>query len=265
MKVLAPVREWKWSREAEIEYAKNNGIPVPADLDNPYSIDMNLWGRAIEAGILENPWNECPEDAFFMTTSIENAPNEAEFIELTFEKGIPVAFNGQTLPLYQLINDVNVIAGKHGIGRIDHVENRLVGIKSREIYECPGATVILKAHKDIEDITFVREVSHFKPVIENELSNTIYNGLWFNPATDALKAYIDSTQEVVNGTVKVKLYKGNAICIGRKSPNSLYDENLATYTAADEFDQDAAVGFIKLWGLPSQVNAQVWDKLDQEK
>ena len=265
LKVLAPVREWKWSREAEIEYAKKNGIPVPADLDNPYSIDMNLWGRAIEAGILENPWNECPEDAFFMTTSIENAPDEAEFIELTFEKGIPVALNGQELPLYQLINDVNVIAGKHGIGRIDHVENRLVGIKSREIYECPGATVILKAHKDIEDITFVREVSHFKPVIENELSNTIYNGLWFNPATDALKAYIDSTQEVVNGTVKVKLYKGNAICIGRKSPNSLYDENLATYTSADEFDQDAAVGFIKLWGLPSQVNAQVWDKLDKEK
>ena len=177
LKVLAPVREWKWSREAEIEYAKKNGIPVPADLDNPYSIDMNLWGRAIEAGILENPWNECPEDAFFMTTSIENAPDEAEFIELTFEKGIPVALNGQELPLYQLINDVNVIAGKHGIGRIDHVENRLVGIKSREIYECPGATVILKAHKDIEDITFVREVSHFKPVIENELSNTIYNGL----------------------------------------------------------------------------------------
>lgn len=265
LKVLAPVREWKWSREAEIEYAKKNGIPVPADLDNPYSIDMNLWGRAIEAGILENPWNECPEDAFFMTTSIENAPDEAEFIELTFEKGIPVALNGQALPLYQLINDVNIIAGKHGIGRIDHVENCLVGIKSREIYECPGATVILKAHKDIEDITFVREVSHFKPVIENELSNTIYNGLWFNPATDALKAYIDSTQEVVNGTVKVKLYKGNAICIGRKSPNSLYDENLATYTAADEFDQDAAVGFIKLWGLPSQVNAQVWDKLDKEK
>ena len=265
LKVLAPVREWKWSREAEIEYAKKNGIPVPADLDNPYSIDMNLWGRAIEAGILENPWNECPEDAFFMTTSIENAPDEAEFIELTFEKGIPVALNGQELPLYQLINDVNVIAGKHGIGRIDHVENRLVGIKSREIYECPGATVILKANKDIEDITFVREVSHFKPVIENELSNTIYNGLWFNPATDALKAYIDSTQEVVNGTVKVKLYKGNAICIGRKSPNSLYDENLATYTSADEFDQDAAVGFIKLWGLPSQVNAQVWDKLDKEK
>lgn len=265
LKVLAPVREWKWSREAEIEYAKANGIPVPADLDNPYSIDMNLWGRAIEAGILENPWNECPEEAFFMTTSIENAPDQAEFIELTFEKGIPVALNGKALPLYQLINDVNVIAGKHGIGRIDHVENRLVGIKSREIYECPGATVILKAHKDIEDITFVREVSHFKPVIENELSNTIYNGLWFNPATDALKAYIDSTQEVVNGTVKVKLYKGNAICIGRKSPNSLYDENLATYTAADEFDQDAAVGFIKLWGLPSQVNAQVWDKLNNEK
>ena len=266
IKVIAPWRIWDLhSREDLIQYAADHDIPIAQTIEKIYSRDENIWHISHEGGNLENPWNECPEEAFFMTTSIENAPDQAEFIELTFEKGIPVALNGKALPLYQLINDVNVIAGKHGIGRIDHVENRLVGIKSREIYECPGATVILKAHKDIEDITFVREVSHFKPVIENELSNTIYNGLWFNPATDALKAYIDSTQEVVNGTVKVKLYKGNAICIGRKSPNSLYDENLATYTAADEFDQDAAVGFIKLWGLPSQVNAQVWDKLNNEK
>lgn len=257
LEVIAPVREWHWAREEEIEYANQNGVPIPADLDNPYSIDMNLWGRAIEAGVLENPWNTCPEDAFFMTNSIEDAPNEAEFIEVEFKEGLPVALNDKNMPLHEIIKEVNIIAGKHGIGRIDHIENRLVGIKSREFYECPGAITLLKAHKDLEDLTFVRELSHFKSVIENELSNLIYNGLWFNPATKALIAYLDETQKVVNGVVKVKLYKGSATPIGRKSSNSLYDEKLATYTAADEFDQAAAVGFIKLWGLPTQVNAQV--------
>ncbi|MCL2112438.1 argininosuccinate synthase [Lactococcus protaetiae] len=257
LEVIAPVREWHWAREEEIEYANQNGVPIPADLDNPYSIDMNLWGRAIEAGVLENPWNTCPEDAFFMTNSIEDAPNEAEFIEIEFKEGLPVALNDKNMPLHEIIKEVNIIAGKHGIGRIDHIENRLVGIKSREFYECPGAITLLKAHKDLEDLTFVRELSHFKSVIENELSNLIYNGLWFNPATKALIAYLDETQKVVNGVVKVKLYKGSATPIGRKSSNSLYDEKLATYTAADEFDQAAAVGFIKLWGLPTQVNAQV--------
>lgn len=192
-----------------------------------------------------------------MTKAVEDAPDEAEYIELDFEAGLPVALNGQKMDLYQLVNEVNILAGKHGVGRIDHIENRLVGIKSREFYECPGALTLLKAHKDLEDLTFVRELAHFKPVIENELSNLIYNGLWFNPATQALVAYLDETQKVVNGTVKVKLYKGNATPVGRKSANSLYNENLATYTAADEFDQAAAVGFIKLWGLPTQVNAQV--------
>ncbi|MGM9886111.1 MAG: argininosuccinate synthase [Lactococcus sp.] len=257
LEVIAPVREWHWAREEEINYAVENNIPIPANLDNPYSIDMNLWGRAIEAGVLENPWNTCPEDAFFMTQSVEAAPDEAEFIEIEFENGLPVALDGKKMPLDQLIKQVNILAGKHGVGRIDHIENRLVGIKSREFYECPGATTLLKAHKDLEDLTFVRELAHFKPVIENELSNLIYNGLWFNPATQALIAYLDETQKVVNGIVKVKLYKGNATPVGRKSSNSLYDEKLATYTAADEFDQAAAVGFIKLWGLPTQVNAQV--------
>ncbi|MDR0922542.1 MAG: argininosuccinate synthase [Lactobacillales bacterium] len=265
LEVIAPVRDWKWSREEEIQYAMDNGIPIPADLDNPYSIDMNLWGRAIEAGILENPWEVCPEDAFEMTNSIEDAPEIPEFIELTFEKGLPIALDGKKLPLHELIKEVNILAGKHGIGRIDHIENRLVGIKSREVYECPGAVVLLKAHKDLEDLTFIRETSHFKPIIENELSNLIYNALWFNPATQALQAYLDATQEVVNGVVRVKLYKGNAIPEGRKSENSLYDENLATYTSADEFDQDAAVGFIKLWGLPTKVNSQVQDSLAKKE
>ena len=257
LKVIAPVREWKWSREEEIGYAKANGVPVPANLDNPYSVDQNLWGRANECGVLENPWNQAPEDAFGITTSPEEAPNTPEFIDIEFKEGKPVALNGKEMKLADLIQEVNAIAGKHGVGRIDHVENRLVGIKSREIYECPGAITLLTAHKEIEDITLVREVSHFKPILENELSNLIYNALWFSPATKAVIAYIKETQKVVNGTAKVKLYKGSAKVVARKSPNSLYDENLATYTSADSFDQDAAVGFIKLWGLPTQVNSQV--------
>lgn len=260
LKVVAPVREWKWHREEEIKFAKENGVPVPADLDNPYSVDQNLWGRANECGVLENPWNEAPEEAFGITNAPEAAPNEAEYVEITFAAGKPVAINGKELKLADLIQELNIIAGKHGVGRIDHVENRLVGIKSREIYECPGATVLLAAHKEIEDLTLVREVSHFKPILENELSNLIYNALWFSPATEAIIAYIKETQKVVNGTAKVKLYKGSAKVVARKSPNSLYDENLATYTAADSFDQDAAVGFIKLWGLPTQVNSQVNSK-----
>ena len=260
LKVIAPVREWKWSREEEIEYAKANGVPVPADLDNPYSVDQNLWGRANECGVLENPWNQAPEDAFGITTSPEEAPDTPEFVDIEFKEGKPVALNGEELKLADLIQKLNTIAGKHGVGRIDHVENRLVGIKSREIYECPGAITLLTAHKEIEDITLVREVSHFKPILENELSNLIYNALWFSPATEAIIAYIKETQKVVNGTAKVKLYKGHAQVVARKSPNSLYDENLATYTSADSFDQDAAVGFIKLWGLPTQVNSQVNSK-----
>ena len=260
LKVIAPVREWKWSREEEIEYAKANGVPVPADLDNPYSVDQNLWGRANECGVLENPWNQAPEDAFGITTSPEEAPDTPEFVDIEFKEGKPVELNGEELKLADLIQKLNTIAGKHGVGRIDHVENRLVGIKSREIYECPGAITLLTAHKEIEDITLVREVSHFKPILENELSNLIYNALWFSPATEAIIAYIKETQKVVNGTAKVKLYKGHAQVVARKSPNSLYDENLATYTSADSFDQDAAVGFIKLWGLPTQVNSQVNNK-----
>lgn len=208
LKVIAPVREWKWSREEEIYYAKKNGVPVPADLDNPYSVDQNLWGRANECGILENPWNQAPEESFGITTSPEQAPDMPEYIEIEFSEGVPVSLNGEVLKLADLIQKLNEIAGKHGVGRIDHVENRLVGIKSREIYECPGAVTLLTAHKEIEDLTLVREVAHFKPIIENELSNLIYNALWFSSATQALIAYIKETQKVVNGTAKVKLYKG---------------------------------------------------------
>lgn len=255
--IIAPVREWKWSREEEINYAKEKGIPVPIDLDNPYSIDQNLWGRACECGVLEDPWATPPEGAYAITTALEKTPDVADIIEITFEKGVPTAIDGEEMSLATLILYLNDLAGKHGIGRIDHVENRLVGIKSREVYECPAAITLLAAHKELEDLTFVREIAHFKPIIELQLSQIIYDGLWFNPLTDALIAFLKSTQQFVNGVIRVKLFKGNAIVEGRKSENSLYNENLATYTSADTFDQHAAIGFIKLWGLPTKVHSEV--------
>ncbi|WP_303754217.1 argininosuccinate synthase [Enterococcus sp. S86.2] len=264
LKVIAPVREWKWSREEEIAYAAKKGVPIPANLDNPYSIDQNIWGRACECGILEDPWATPPEGAYEITTAIEDTPDTADIVEITFDQGVPVALNGETYNFADIIMELNLIAGKHGVGRIDHVENRLVGIKSREVYECPGTVTLMKAHKELEDLTFVREVAHFKPMIEQQLSNIIYNALWFNPLTDALIAFLKETQKYVNGIVRVKLLKGNVIVEGRKSENSLYSENLATYTSADTFDQDAAVGFIKLWGLPSKVHAEVQTQMQAE-
>ena len=263
--VIAPVREWKWSREEEIAYAQEKGVPIPADLDNPYSIDQNLWGRACECGILEDPWATPPTGAYTLTAELEDTPDIPDIIEITFEKGVPVSLDGAELPLSELILTLNTVAGKHGIGRIDHVENRLVGIKSREVYECPGAIVLMNAHKELEDLTFVRELAHFKPTIEQQLSQVIYDGLWFNPLTDALISFLKSTQAYVNGVIRVKLFKGNVIVEGRKSDNSLYNEQLATYTSADTFDQDAAVGFIKLWGLPSKVHAEVQTKVTNDR
>ena len=257
LKIIAPVREWKWSREEEINYAAEKGVPIPADLDNPYSIDQNLWGRACECGILEDPWATPPAGAYAITAELEDTPDKPTILEITFEKGVPTALDGEKLSLAKLIMKLNTIAGVHGIGRIDHIENRLVGIKSREVYECPGAEVLMKAHKELEDLVFVREMAHFKPVIEQQLCQMIYDGLWFNTTMDALIAFLKQSQEVVNGVLRVKLFKGNVIVEGRKSDNSLYNENLATYTSADTFDQEAAIGFIKLWGLPTKVNAEV--------
>ncbi|SFB17490.1 MULTISPECIES: argininosuccinate synthase [unclassified Bacillus (in: firmicutes)] len=260
LKVLAPVREWSWSREEEIQYAKDKGIPIPVNLDSPFSIDQNLWGRSNECGILEDPWAAPPEEAYELTASIENAPDVPDIIEIGFEEGVPVSIDGQTYSFSQLILELNQIAGKHGVGRIDHVENRLVGIKSREVYECPGAMTLLKAHKELEDLTLVKEVAHFKPIIEKKITELIYEGLWFSPLKPALDAFLQETQKSVTGTVRVKLFKGHAIVEGRKSPYSLYDEKLATYTKDDEFDHGAAVGFIKLWGLPTKVNSIVNNK-----
>lgn len=260
LKVLAPVREWSWSREDEIQYAMDNGIPIPINLDSPYSIDQNLWGRSNECGILEDPWAAPPEEAYELTASLEKTPDTPDIIEIGFENGVPVTLNDTSYTLSNLILELNLLAGKHGVGRIDHVENRLVGIKSREVYECPGAITLIKAHKELEDITLVKEVAHFKPVIEKKLTELIYEGLWFSPLKGALMAFLKQTQQTVTGTVRVKLFKGHAIVEGRKSDYSLYDEKLATYTASDEFDHSAAVGFISLWGLPTKVSSIVNQK-----
>ncbi|GBG94388.1 argininosuccinate synthase [Ligilactobacillus salitolerans] len=260
IKIEDPIRDQHMSREMEIEYAKENNIPIPIKKESPYSIDENLWGRANECGILEDPWAAAPADAYERTLPLEEAPDQPDYLEITFEKGIPVALEGEQYPLHELIKKVNQLAGKHGIGRIDHVENRLIGIKSREIYEAPGAEVLLTAHKDLEDLTTTKDLAHFKPLIEQEIANTIYNGLWFTPLFKSLQAFLKESQKEVNGIVRVKLFKGNAICEGRKSANSLYDLNLATYTDADSFDQEAAAGFIKLYSLPSVVHSQVAQK-----
>lgn len=260
LKIEDPIRDQHMSREMEIEYAKENSIPIPISKESPYSIDENLWGRANECGVLEDPWATAPEDAYERTNALDNTPDIPAYLEISFEKGVPVSIDGEEYQLHDLIKYVNKIAGQHGIGRIDHVENRLIGIKSREIYECPGAEVLLKAHKDLEDLTTTKDLAHFKPIIEKEITDTIYNALWYTPLFDSLKAFLVESQKEVNGTVRVKLFKGNVICEGRQSKNSLYDLNLATYTAADSFDQESAAGFIKLYSLPSTVHAQVQNK-----
>jgi len=260
------------TRDEEIEYAKQNGIPVPIGKENPFSIDQNLWGRSNEAGVLEDPWAEAPKEAFELTADPVDAPDTPETIQITFEKGKPVSLDGKAMPLDELILELNTIAGKHGVGRIDHVENRLVGIKSREIYEAPAAMTLIAAHQELEALTLPREVAEFKPVVEQKFAQTVYYGLWYSPLADALKAFIETTQENVNGTVKVKLYKGHAQVVGRESANSLYDFDLATYEKGDAFDHEAALGFIKLWGLPTEVHSSVnkgqtkkFDAMDEVK
>jgi argininosuccinate synthase len=260
LKVVAPVREWGMTRDEEIEYASEKGIPIPVDLDNPYSIDANIWGRACEAGVLEDPWAEAPEGAYDWTNPIHLTPDEAEYMEIEFVKGIPVALNGEKMGLVQLIEALNELGGKHGVGRIDHIENRLVGIKSREVYENPGALILINAHKELEFLTLPREITQFKSNVEQQMTKIIYEGLWYSPLRKALEAFVDETQEVVSGTIRVKLHKGTHFVVGRKSPHSLYNEELATYSKGDAFDHNAAVGFIKLWGLSTKVYSQVNNK-----
>lgn len=260
LKVLAPVREWGMTRDEEIEYAVEHNIPIPVDLDNPFSIDANIWGRACEAGVLENPWNEAPEAAFAWTNPIELTPDQPEYIEISFEKGVPVALNDKKMELVPLIEELNFIGGKHGVGRIDHIENRLVGIKSREVYENPAALILIQAHKELEFLTLPREVTQFKTSIDQQMAKVIYEGLWYSPLVNALLAFVEESQTHVTGKIRVKLQKGNHTVVGRQSLNSLYNEELATYSKGDMFDHNAAVGFIKLWGLPTKVYAEIHTK-----
>ncbi|TCP55927.1 argininosuccinate synthase [Tumebacillus sp. BK434] len=257
LEIVAPVREWGWSRDEEIEYAKQHNIPIPITKENPFSVDANLWGRSCECGVLEDPWAEAPEAAFEWTVNPVDAPNAPEYVEIGFEKGVPVSLNGEALGLVELVEQLNKIGGAHGVGRIDHVENRLIGIKSREVYEAPGALILIAAHRELETITLPREVAHFKPQLELKYTELVYNGLWFSPLKKALDAFIEETQATVTGTVRVKLHKGTYQPVGRKSEQSLYDLDLATYSPDDAFDHNAAKGFIKLWGLPTKVYSKV--------
>lgn len=257
LQIIAPVREWKMSRPEEIEYARQNSIPIPATVDSPYSTDVNLWGRSIEAGILEDPWIEPPAEVWLWTKSPEQAPNTPQYIEIEFDHGLPVALDGEAMGGVQLVQQLNDIAGEHGVGRIDHVENRLIGIKSREIYEAPASVVLHQAHQALEDMTLSRDQARFKSLVSNQIAEMIYNGLWFSSLHQDLRAYVESSQRHVIGTVRLKLFKGAAMIVGRKSPKSLYQYELATYDKGDTFDQDASLGFIKLYGLPLRTQASI--------
>jgi len=262
LKVLAPLRDWEFkSREEEIAYARKNNIPVAATVANPYSIDENIWGTSIECGVLEDPMVEPPADAYQRTISPELAPDTPEYVEIEFEEGIPVGLGGRRLDPVSLVFTLNDIAGAHGVGRIDLVENRLVGIKSREIYEAPAATVLHFAHTELERLTLDKSVFHMKNQIAAEYANLVYNGLWFTPLKDALDAFVNETQKTVSGSVVVKLYKGSTAVAGRKSVYSLYNAKLATYTVEDTFDHKASEGFIKIFGLPVKTYHQVQDKV----
>jgi argininosuccinate synthase len=256
LKVLTPAREWGFSREQTIAYGEKFGIASPVKKKSPYSIDRNLLGRSIEAGPLEDPWYEPEEEVFVMTQSPSKAPDEPGYVEITFEEGYPVALDGEALDPVALVTRLNELAGTHGVGRIDMVENRLVGIKSREIYEVPALSVLILAHRDLESMTLTSDVSHYKQRIEQTYSEMIYNGLWYNPLKAALDAFVAETQKRVSGTVRVKLFKGTATIAGRKSDKAIYAPDLATYGEDDKFDHRAAEGFIYVWGLPTRIWAE---------
>ena len=255
--VVAPVRDWNMSRPEEMDYAEEHGIPVPTTIESPYSVDENLWGRSIEAGPLEDPDHEPTEDVFARTISPENAPDEPQYVELGFEKGLPKTLDGEELPLVDLVSELGAAAGANGVGRIDMVEDRLVGIKSREIYEAPAALAIIAAHRELETLTLTRDVLRFKTTVEQRYAELTYEGLWFTPLKSALDAFVTDTQKTVAGTVRLKLYKGNSTIVGRTAPNALYSKDLATYDPNSTFDEAAAAGFIALWGLSARQWASV--------
>ena len=257
LKVIAPVREWNLNREDEVKYLKESGLDIEIEQGGVYSIDQNLWGRSIEGGVLEHPDVEPPEDIYEWTSPIEKTPQEPQYVKIGFSKGVPTQIDGESMKPVELIRELNVIAGRHGIGRIEHLEDRLVGIKSREVYECPAALVLLKAHKDLEKSILTRHELEFKSLVDDKWSRLVYFGLWMDPLKEDLEAFINSTQERVSGEVKLKLYKGNAVVVGRSSKNMLYDLNLATYGLESTFNQKASEGFIELWGLQTKLARKI--------
>ncbi len=257
LRIIAPAREWGMTREQEIDYANEHGIPVPVGKESPYSTDTNLWGRSIECGLIEDPAREAPEDAWEWTVSPLDAPDEPEYVTIGFEQGVPVSLGGEALDGVSLVSRLNAIGGAHGVGRVNMMENRLVGIKSRELYEAPAATIILEAHRDLESLVLDRETAHFKHHLELKYSELVYYGLWFTPLREAIDAFMATTQQPVTGEVTVKLFKGAAEAVARTSPQSLYDFSLATYGAEDVFDQSSSRGFIEIFGLPAKVTSMV--------
>jgi argininosuccinate synthase len=257
LKIIAPVREWSMTRDAEIEYAQAHCIPVAATAASPYSVDANLWGRSIECGILEDPWAEPPADVWEWTANPDLADDDPLEITITFEQGVPVALDGETYDAVTLVQRLNALAGARGVGRIDHVENRLVGIKSREVYEAPAAVTLLTAHRALESLTLSREQARMKEVLAGEYARLIYNGLWYSALHADLMAFVRSSQRFVSGDVRLKLWRGTCTVVGRRSPQSLYQHALATYERGDAFNHASALGFIELWGLPVKTQAQV--------
>ena len=261
MRVVAPIRDWGMNRDQAIEYAHANGIEVPASVESPYSVDENLWGRSVEAGILEDPWEEPPPDVFEGTCPPERCPDEPAYVEIGFKEGLPVTLDGKRVPAVQLVQRLNALGGRNGVGRVDHLENRLIGIKSREVYEAPAAILLLQAHQALEDITLTKDVARFKDHVAAQWAQLVYDGLWFSPLREALHAFVAQTQRHVTGQVRLKLYRGSSQVVGRKAPEQLYRMELATYGHGDRFDQSAAAGFIKLFGMSVRTVSEVQGRL----
>ena len=258
LKIIAPLRTWEFkSREEEIDYALEHNIPVKVKKDSPYSIDENIFGIAIECGVLEDPTVAPPEDAYMITVNPKKAPDESETVTIEFEKGIPVSLNGVKTSGVEMVKTLNTLGGKHGVGRMDVIENRVVGIKSREVYEAPAAVILHAAHTELEKLTLDKETYRYKQGVSDKVANLIYDGLWFSPLFDSLMAFVDQSQECVTGTVTVELYKGNITVLSRDSVYSLYNKELATYTDEDSFDHKASEGFLAIYGLPYKTMTKV--------
>jgi len=256
MTVVAPAREWDMTRAEEIEYARVRRVAVSATSESPYSTDQNLWGRSIECGVLEDPWNEPPDDIYTLTKSPASAPDVPAYVQIEWQSGVPTAVNGVEMSLVELIGSLETIAGVHGVGRIDMVENRVVGIKSREIYEAPAALLLHAAHREMEGLVTPKDLQRLKQRLSQEYADIVYNGLWFSATRTAIDAFMQNIQQKVSGTIRLKLFKGDCRVVGRKSPFALYDQGLATYEEGNTFDHTAAEGFIKIWGLPVETAAK---------